>query len=148
MFDLVIRNARCASSSDVFNADIGIRDGRIAALGAIGDKAPEIIDAAGRLVTPGGVDSHLHIDQRKGQGRINADDFYSGTVPPPAAARRRSCPSLRSIAAKGSPGRRPTITSARESRSWTIISTSSSPTPPIPISTAISLRPQPMACAR
>ncbi len=80
MFDLVIRNARCASSSDVFNADIGIRDGRIAALGAIGDKAPEIIDAAGRLVTPGGVDSHLHIDQRKGQGRINADDFYSGTV--------------------------------------------------------------------
>jgi len=80
MFDTVIRNARCASSTDVFEADIGISDGRIAELGSIGDRGAEIIDAAGRLVTPGGVDSHLHIDQRKGHGRINADDFYSGTV--------------------------------------------------------------------
>lgn len=84
MFDTVIRNARCASSSAVFTADIGIGGGRIAELGAIGDgkihAGTEIIDAAGRLVTPGGVDSHLHIDQRKGQSRINADDFYSGTI--------------------------------------------------------------------
>jgi dihydropyrimidinase len=80
MFDLIIRNARCASSSDVFAADIGIRAGSIAALGSLGEQATQIIDAAGRLVTPGGVESHLHIDQRKAHGRINADDFYSGTV--------------------------------------------------------------------
>ena len=46
MFDLVIRNARCASSSDVFNADIGIRDGRIAELGAIGFRL---------VIFPGGI---------------------------------------------------------------------------------------------
>jgi len=31
-FDLVIRNARCATAADVFEADIGIKDGRIAAI--------------------------------------------------------------------------------------------------------------------
>jgi dihydropyrimidinase len=37
-------------------------------------------DAAGRLVLPGGVDSHCHIEQLSGMGIWNADDFYTGTV--------------------------------------------------------------------
>ena len=77
--DLVIRNARVATAADTFQADIGVRDGRIALLG---DRLPagrEEIDAAGRVVTPGGVDAHCHLDQpMEGPARM-ADDFMSGT---------------------------------------------------------------------
>lgn len=78
-YDLVIRNGRIATASDVFSCDIGIRDGRIAALGvALGD-AGEVIDATGKWVLPGGIDSHVHIAQPSGEGIVMADDFASGT---------------------------------------------------------------------
>src|SRR6202007_3416772 len=38
------------------------------------------IDAAGKLVLPGGVDSHCHIEQLSSMGVMTADDFYSATV--------------------------------------------------------------------
>jgi dihydropyrimidinase len=38
------------------------------------------IDASDKLVLPGGVDSHCHIEQRSSMGVYCADDFYSGTV--------------------------------------------------------------------
>ena len=38
------------------------------------------IDAAGKLVLPGGIDSHCHIEQVTAAGILNADDFFSGTV--------------------------------------------------------------------
>jgi len=64
-FDLIVRNAHVATAADLFHCDIGVRDGRIAALA---DHLPAAtgtseIDAAGRYVTPGGVDSHCHLDQ-------------------------------------------------------------------------------------
>ena len=78
-FDLVIRNARVATASDTFEADIGIVGGRIAQLGqALGAGAREI-DAAGRVVTPGGVDAHCHLDQPMEPPLRMADDFDSGT---------------------------------------------------------------------
>jgi len=78
-FDLVIRNARVATASDTFDCDIGIRGGRIAQLGAALDGALREIDAAGRVVTPGGVDAHCHLDQpMEGPARM-ADGFASGT---------------------------------------------------------------------
>ena len=42
--------------------------------------ARKTIDARGRLVLPGGVDSHCHMDQQPWQGRAIADDFRSGTL--------------------------------------------------------------------
>ena len=78
-FDLVLRNARVATASDSFDCDIGIRGGRIAALGdALAGGAREI-DAAGRTVTPGGVDAHCHLDQPMAAPVRMADDFDSGT---------------------------------------------------------------------
>ena len=78
-FDLVVRNARVVTASDTFDCDIGIVDGRIAQLGrALGPGAREI-DAAGRTVTPGGVDAHCHLDQPMAPPARNADDFDSGT---------------------------------------------------------------------
>lgn len=78
-FDLVIRGGTVATASDVFTADIGVRDGRIVQIGeALGGGAEEI-DATGRYVLPGGIDSHVHISQPSGEGIVMADDFESGT---------------------------------------------------------------------
>ena len=46
--------------------------------GGLGE-ATEIIDARGRLVLPGGIDSHVHFAQPSGAGIVMADDFESGT---------------------------------------------------------------------
>ena len=62
--DLVIRGGRIATAADVFDADIGIRGGRIVALGHELGAASEEIDATGKLVLPGGVDAHCHFDQQ------------------------------------------------------------------------------------
>jgi dihydropyrimidinase len=80
-FDLIIRNANVVTASDSFPCDIGVRDGRIAALALALElkSARHEIDAAGRTVTPGGIDSHVHLDQATGDGSIMADDFESGT---------------------------------------------------------------------
>ncbi|HUF46267.1 MAG TPA: D-aminoacylase [Vicinamibacterales bacterium] len=64
-YDLVIRNARVldGTGNPWFPADIGIRNGRIATVGRIGDTpAARVIDAAGRYVTPGFIDIHSHAD--------------------------------------------------------------------------------------
>ena len=79
-FDLVIRNGTVATASDAFAADVGVRDGRVAALGKdLGAGAREI-DARGKLVLPGGVDTHTHIDEPRGPPTVNADSFASGSA--------------------------------------------------------------------
>lgn len=78
-FDLVLRNAKIATAADVFLADIGIRGGKIDALGARLGKGDREIDVAGRIVTPGGIDSHCHIEQKSSTGVMTADDFFTGT---------------------------------------------------------------------
>src|SRR6185312_7349488 len=79
VFDTIIRGGTIATASDTFRCDVGIRGGRIAALGEILGEAKELIDASGRLVLPGGIDSHVHIAQPSGPGIVMADDFASGT---------------------------------------------------------------------
>jgi N-acyl-D-aspartate/D-glutamate deacylase len=63
-FDLVIRGGTLADGlgSELREADIGIRDGRIAEIGHLAGSGTEEIDARGRLVTPGFVDIHTHYD--------------------------------------------------------------------------------------
>ncbi|MEM7693288.1 MAG: dihydropyrimidinase [Pseudomonadota bacterium] len=80
MFDLKITNARVSTAADTFDTDIGIKDGTITALGTALGEAAETIDAAGRDVLPGGIDSHVHISQPSGEGIEMADDFASGTL--------------------------------------------------------------------
>lgn len=79
-FDLVIQNGTIATASDVFPADIGVRDGVIVQIGRDLGDAAETIDAAGKFVLPGGIDSHVHIAQPSGEGIVMADDFESGTL--------------------------------------------------------------------
>ena len=80
-FDVIVRRAKVATASDLFTADIGIRDGRVVALAEARDAAPHTreIDAAGRFVTPGGIDSHCHLDQPMLPPVRMADDFETGT---------------------------------------------------------------------
>jgi dihydropyrimidinase len=78
--DLVVRNAHVVTASDEFDGDIGVAKGVIAALGRNLPRGREEIDAAGRYVTPGGVDGHCHIDQPMTDGSRMADDFYSATL--------------------------------------------------------------------
>jgi dihydropyrimidinase len=77
--DLVVRNARVATASDTFDSDIGIRDGRIVQLGLGLPPGRQEIDAAGRYVTPGGVDAHCHLDQPMEPPVRMADNFDTGT---------------------------------------------------------------------
>ncbi len=83
-FDLVISNGTVATAADTFQADVGVKDGRIVALGENldqnGNGGAQVIDAAGKLVLPGGVEGHCHIEQISSSGVMTADDFYSGTV--------------------------------------------------------------------
>jgi len=78
-FDTIIRGGTVATASDTFACDVGIAAGRIAALGADLGSAGEIVDATGRLVLPGGIDSHVHLAQPSVPGIVMADDFESGT---------------------------------------------------------------------
>jgi dihydropyrimidinase len=78
MFDTVITNGRLVTAEGTAWADLGILDGRIA---AVGRDLPghDIIDAAGTLVWPGAVDEHVHLQMPVGE-LYSSDDFYTGTV--------------------------------------------------------------------
>ncbi len=78
-FDTIIRGGTVATASDTFVCDVGIKDGRIAALGDKLGAATETVDATGKLVLPGGIDSHVHIAQPSAPGIVMADDFASAT---------------------------------------------------------------------
>ncbi len=64
MFDLLIRNGRIidGTGAPAHAADVGIADGKIAAVGRELSGAARTIDAAGRAVTPGFIDIHRHAD--------------------------------------------------------------------------------------
>jgi dihydropyrimidinase len=79
-YDLVIRNGTVVTAADTQRCDIGVKDGVVATLGRNLSAGAREIQAAGKLVLPGAVDSHCHIEQRSGAGVICADDFYSATV--------------------------------------------------------------------
>src|SRR5271157_5401985 len=80
-FDTVIRNGTIVTASDTYAADIGINGDKITAIACQlpTENAGRVIDAAGLLVIPGGIDVHTHLDMPFG-GTTSADDFESGTI--------------------------------------------------------------------
>ena len=80
VFDLAISGGTVVLPQGPARTNIGVRNGLIAHIGPQALQARKIIDAAGRLVLPGGVDSHCHMDQQPWAGRSTADDFRSGTL--------------------------------------------------------------------
>ena len=63
-FETIIRGGTVIDGTGQagFSADIGIREGRIAAIGRLSEPADRVIDAEGAIVTPGFVDIHTHYD--------------------------------------------------------------------------------------
>src|SRR2546428_3867327 len=63
-YDLVIKNGVLIDGSGLprYHADVALRHGRIASVGRIRERAREVIDADGLVVTPGFIDGHTHMD--------------------------------------------------------------------------------------
>ena len=78
--DLVIRNGTVVTAVDQYDADVGIQGEQIVAIGRNLPSRRREIDASQKLLMPGGIDSHCHIEQRSSAGIVCADDFYTATV--------------------------------------------------------------------
>ena len=79
-FDTVVQNGSVVTATDTYKADVAISGGKIAAIGngLPVQNASKVLDASGRLVLPGGIDVHTHLDMPFG-GTTSADDFETGT---------------------------------------------------------------------
>jgi dihydropyrimidinase len=62
-FDVIVRGGKIVTAEQAFLADIGISAGKIVGIAERPEDAPRIIQARGRLILPGGVDAHCHMDQ-------------------------------------------------------------------------------------
>lgn len=63
-YDLLIKNGTIVDGTGAlsFAGNVAVSDGKIAAVGEVSGKARDVVDAEGRLVTPGFVDIHTHLD--------------------------------------------------------------------------------------
>jgi dihydropyrimidinase len=80
-FDMLIKNGTVVTATDTCVADVGVSGHKVSAIGAQLpiENAGKVVDAAGCLVIPGGIDVHTHLDMPFG-GTMSADDFETGTI--------------------------------------------------------------------
>src|SRR4051812_242280 len=78
-YELVVAGGTVVTAADVFRADVGVIQGRIAAIG-LDLKGERTVDAGGLLVLPGGVDSHCHIEQLQEAGGADEESWTTGSV--------------------------------------------------------------------
>jgi N-acyl-D-aspartate/D-glutamate deacylase len=79
-YDLVIKNGTVIDGSGLprYRADVGVRHGRITTIGRIRERAREVIDAEGHVVTPGFVDGHTHMDAQIFWDPLGTSSCYHG----------------------------------------------------------------------
>ncbi len=76
---VLIKNGRIVTAADDYHADIFINENSVDLIGRnISIEADHVIDAAGKLVIPGGVDPHTHLELPFG-GTVTSDTFETGT---------------------------------------------------------------------
>lgn len=76
---LLIKNGRIITAADDYVADIFIEDDKITTIGKNLDvKATQTIDAKNKLVIPGGIDPHVHLDMPF-MGTYSSDNYETGT---------------------------------------------------------------------
>jgi len=77
---VLIKDGRVVNDDEMFDADVYVKDGLIAQVGPNLSVPPgtRVIEAKGKLVMPGGIDTHTHM-QLPFMGTFAVDDFYSGT---------------------------------------------------------------------
>lgn len=79
--DILIKGGSIVSPWGQKKADVLVNEGKIVGIGNADhfEKAKRVIDATGKYVMPGGIDSHTHHEQPF-QGAVGGDDFYTGSV--------------------------------------------------------------------
>jgi N-acyl-D-aspartate/D-glutamate deacylase len=79
-YDVVIRGGTVVDGSGLTprRADVGVRDGRIAAIGRIKERGAQEVDADGLVVTPGFIDGHTHMDAQLFWDRLGTPSCYHG----------------------------------------------------------------------
>lgn len=78
MSTTLLKSGTLITASETFEADILIQGEKIRAVGAdLEDPGARVIDAAGKLVMPGGIDPHTHFDLPM-FGTVSSDDHYTG----------------------------------------------------------------------
>jgi dihydropyrimidinase len=76
----LIKNGRIVTASDDYLADLWIEGETVKAIGRdLPMQADQTLDAANKLVIPGGIDPHVHMELPFG-GTVSSDDFRSGTL--------------------------------------------------------------------
>ncbi|MFZ0548945.1 MAG: dihydropyrimidinase [Candidatus Promineifilaceae bacterium] len=74
----IIKNGTIITAADTFQADILIEGETIAALGrSFPEEGRQVYDARGKLLLPGGIDVHTHLELPV-SGTISSDDFFTG----------------------------------------------------------------------
>src|SRR5688572_30958974 len=77
---VLIKGGTIVTATDLYQGDVFVDGERITTIGTALDlPADRVIDATGKLVLPGGIDVHTHLDMPFG-GTTSADDFESGTI--------------------------------------------------------------------
>ena len=80
MSTTLVKNGTIVTASDKYDADVYIDKGVVTLIGqGLNLPADAVVDASGKLVMPGGIDVHTHLDMPFG-GTTSADDFESGTL--------------------------------------------------------------------
>ncbi len=81
-YDLLVKNGTVidGSGSPGYRADVGVVDGKIAAIGRINESAKQTIDADGHIVSPGFVDGHTHMDAQIFWDPIGSCSCYHGVT--------------------------------------------------------------------
>ncbi len=78
MSKTLIRSGTLVTASDTFQADLLIEGEKITQVGlGLPTDGAEVVDASGRLVMPGGIDPHVHLDLPM-FGTVSSDDHYTG----------------------------------------------------------------------
>jgi N-acyl-D-aspartate/D-glutamate deacylase len=82
MLDLLVRSATVVDGTGAapFSADVGVRQGRIVAIGKIGEAARRTLDAHGAHLTPGFVDIHTHYDGQASWDASFSPSCYHGVT--------------------------------------------------------------------
>jgi len=79
-YDLVIKNGTVIDGSGLprYRADVGVRHGKIVTIGRIRERAKEVLDAEGQIVSPGFVDGHTHMDAQIFWDPLGTSSCYHG----------------------------------------------------------------------
>ncbi|TIA55529.1 D-hydantoinase [Aureobasidium pullulans] len=79
-FDLIVKNGQIVTASEVLplGLEIGVKDGKISCIGTSlpASSSTKVIDAEGAYITPGGIDSHVHLAQANSP---TGDDWETGS---------------------------------------------------------------------